>query len=108
MKNKNLSNQKLYSLLYVINNNSNIKRLIHIGLTYSEIADIIKTLLEEKLILNQEKLELTESGKKLFHELESEYKNTEKDKWIEKEKKSKIDKIDKDFIYLPDPKELYF
>lgn len=107
---KKFNNRELYQLLQIINNNGNIKRLTRKNITFLEIVDNIKELtIKGILIYNESKLSLSEEGIKILEELSSKYKNTEKDKWIDKEIKSKLEtKIDKDFVYLPNQNELYF
>ena len=51
---------------------------------------------------------LTDVGETYFAKLEVSYKNRNKSQWINKEEKSIITKIDKDFIYLPNQSELSF
>lgn len=104
MKNKNF-----YLLLNIIKKNGNVKRLIHENLDFKQIADLTNSALIENLIsFDEETLVLTKSGEDLFNELDTKYKETNKDKWIKKEIKSKIIKFEKDFIYLPSQNDLDF
>lgn len=106
---KKINNNELYSLLQVVKNNGNIKKLTRIGLTFQDIIENIKFLSKEKKLDSIDgKIQLTEEGEKLFSELSIKYKNTNKDKWIEEELESKLDKLDSNFIYLPNQNKLYF
>lgn len=107
---KKLNNNDLYQLLHIIKFNGNIRRLIRTDVTYIQIVDNIKSLtLENFLYYNNETLSLTDTGNSLLETLAAQYKIKNKDKWIEKEFKSKLNnKIDIDFVYLPDQNALYF
>lgn len=107
---KKLNNSELYQLLHIIYNNGNIRRLIRKEITFIQITNTIKSLISDSdLSFVNGKIMLTEKGLSLFNSLSSNYKISDKDKWIEEENKSKLEnKIDLDFVYLPNPKELYF
>lgn len=106
---KKLNNNELYLLIHIIKFNGNLKKLIRNDISYVEIVKNMKVLIEDKYLSYEEgKLNLTEEGEKLYIELSKKYKNTDKNKWIEKELQSKIEKLDIDFIYLPNQNELYF
>ena len=104
-----MNNQHLYLLLHIIKNNSNINRLIRENITAEEIGDQIENLLKNNhLFFENKKLYLTYKGEELYQNLSKDYKQRDKSKWIEEEEKSKIDKIDKNFIYLPSENEIHF
>ncbi|MFK7000865.1 hypothetical protein V3470_06985 [Flavobacterium oreochromis] len=107
---RKFNNNELYQLLHIIHNNGNIRRLIRNDISFVQVIDYIKELTIKGILhYNDSKLSISEDGMKLFEELSIKYKNIEKDKWIEKEIKSKLEsKIDIDFVYLPDQNELYF
>lgn len=106
---KKLNNKDLYQLLYILKYNGNIKKLIRENITFIDIINNIKALTNEMVLNNDDgKLSLTGKGEKLFEELDYEYKSRDKDKWIESESKSKIEKLDIDFVYLPDQSKIYF
>lgn len=107
---KKLSNDQIYQLLHIINHNGNLRRLIRKEVTFMQIIDSVKLLTKEGILsFNEGELSLTENGKKMFEQLSNEYKSIDKDKWIEKETKSKLEnKIEIDFVYLPNQNELYF
>lgn len=106
---KKFDNSELYQLLHIIKFNGNVKRLIRKNISYFDVINQIKSLTEKKFVLyKNEKVCLSTEGELLFNELSINYKNKEKDKWIEKEEKSKIIKLDIDFVYLPDQNKLFF
>ncbi len=68
-----------------------------------------KGLVEEELIeYNDQKIVLTETGIELLENKKSVIKRKEKENWIEKEIRSKITKLDKNSIFLPNQNELHF
>ena len=104
-----MNNQHLYLLLHIIKNNSNINRLIRENIRAEQIGDQIENLIKNNhLIFENKKLYLTDKGEELYQNLSKDYKQRDKSKWIEEEEKSKIDKIDKNFIYLPSENEIHF
>lgn len=106
---KKLNNNELYLLIHIIKFNGNLKKLVRNDIPYVEIVKNMKALIEDKLLSYEEgNLKLTKEGEKLYIELSKKYKNRDKDKWIEKELDSKIEKLDINFIYLPNQNELYF
>ena len=102
--------KKLYLLLSVVRSNGNIRRLTRENITYKDIADLTNYAIEHNLVEYDENdvIHLTGKGEEKLNELEISYKERNKDKWIEPEKKSKITKISKNFIYLPYQDELHF
>lgn len=106
---KKLNNNELYLLIHIIKFDGNLKKLIRQNISYSEIVQNMKLLIEEKILSYKEsKLALTEKGENLYEALSLKYKNTDKDKWIEKDLDSIVEKLDINFIYLPNQNELYF
>ena len=106
---KKLNNNELYLLIHSVKFNGSLKKLTRINISYVDIVKNIKVLIEEKLLsYNEGNLKLTEEGENLFNDLSIKYKNRDKDKWIEKELNSKVDKLDINFIYLPNQNELNF
>ncbi|MHC6198535.1 hypothetical protein [Elizabethkingia miricola] len=107
---KKFNNSELYQLLHIIHHNGNIRRVVRKDITFIQVIDNIKDLtLKEILHYEDAKLSLTDEGLKIFNELAQKYKNTDKDKWIEKEEKSRLkNKLELDFVYLPDQNKLFF
>ncbi len=102
MKNKIL-------LLHLIKSKGNIKQLTREGLTYKNISELLDILVREELIIYDElKIKLTESGNKYLNDGRILIKKQQKNLWIEGENKSKIPKLEKDFIFLPNQNEIHF
>ena len=104
-----MDDKKLYLLLRVMHNNGNSKVLTRNGMGYLEIATYTNTAIANKLLAyDGSKIELTELGIKTLKELGILYKKRNKEEWIDRDFKSQIPKIEKDFIYLPRPDEINF
>ncbi len=104
-----MEDQNLYILLDIISKNGSMRRLARQGINYNEIAYQTQASIKRGLILyKDEKITLTEIGIEYHKRLEKLYKRTKKEEWIEKDKKSRIDKRDKDFIFVPRQNELTF
>lgn len=104
-----MKNKHIYILLEIIKNNGNVKRLVHEGLKFSQIADLTSEIISNEYAKYKgDNIFLTELGLDYLSEFRENFKKREKESWIVKEEKSKISKIDKDFIYLPNQKELSF
>lgn len=103
-----MSGKNLYLLLNAIQKNADTKRLIYEGLTYMQIIDLTNEAILKGLVnYNDDKITLSEEGIKSFEEIKLYYKKTNKNQWIEKETKSKIPKIDVNYVYLPDQGNLH-
>lgn len=99
----------IFLLLDIIKKNGNVKKLIHKGLDFTEIANLTNKLIEMDLIVYTEgQVKISPKGENTYSKLEKKFKIKDKDKWIEEENDSKIEKISKDFIYLPKLNELLF
>jgi len=104
-----MNEKHLYTLLSVVKNNGDVKRLIREGLDYKDISEITSYAIEKNFIIyKNDTVTLSEMGVKLFIDLDKKLKITDKNKWIEKEKESRIVKMDKNFIFLPNQNELHF
>lgn len=104
-----MNDKHLYILLSVIKNNGDIKRLKREGISYKKIAQLTQKSIESNLITYSENLiELSKSGLEKLKDLEIQYKEKNKELWIENEKESIIPKLEKDFIFLPNQNELLF
>ncbi len=104
-----MNNKHKYLLLEIVFENGNVKRLKHEGLSFKEIANLTNTLINENLIIYQNDLvKLSKLGIEKHLELQPIYKEVNKDKWIEKENDSKIERLDTSFIYLPNQSEIHF
>lgn len=95
-------------LLKIIKYSGDINPLIKLGYEYSQIINLIAIEVDEgnAQYLNGE-LFITEKGNMLISNLINNRKQGS-ESWIEPEIESKISKIDKNFIYLPNKKDLSF
>ncbi len=104
-----MKEKEIYLLLNAIKKNTDIKRLIREGLSYSAIARLTKEAISNELVTYEdEKVHLSEKGKQLYEKIKDNYKRTNKEEWIEKEFKSQIKRIDKNAIFVPRQNELTF
>ncbi len=96
-------------LLNAIKKNTDIKRLVREGLSYSDIARLTKEAVTNGLVkYENDKISVSKKGERYYEEVKDSYKRTNKDEWIEKDEKSRIDKKDKNFIFVPRQNELTF
>lgn len=104
-----MKNNNLYLFLDVVSRNGSAKSLVRQGLTFLQIAENINKAIEMGLLIYADsKLELTKKGTKKHLKLAKEYKRINKDEWIEEETSSKISKLEKNAIFLPNQNELNF
>ncbi|OIR07669.1 hypothetical protein GALL_103340 [mine drainage metagenome] len=98
---------KLFQLLKIVKHEKNLQSLLRLGISYHTIARFTEQVSKEGLvILTDEGIVLSEIGEKKYEELKIANKRMNKEEWIEREEKSKINKLDPDFIFLPDQREL--
>ena len=99
----------LITLLHIINTKGNVKRLIRDGLTFKKITELIdEAVSEDYLIYENEEITLTKKGVEFLEKSKTTLKRQNKEEWIEKDLKSRIDKKGKDFIFVPRQNELTF
>lgn len=104
-----MNDTNLYILLSVIKNNGDIRRLKREGMEYLEIAELTNQIISNQLATYvDDTISLTADGQNKLIELEKTIKKTKKKNWIDKEIKSKISRLDKNFIFLPNQNELEF
>lgn len=104
-----MENENLYILLDIIFRNGSIRRLARKGVGYNQIAIQTQAAIKNGFVgYSNERVVLTEKGIELHKKLEKTYKRTKKEEWIEKDERSRIDKRDKDFIFVPRQNELSF
>lgn len=104
-----MKEKEIYLLLNAIKKNTDIKRLIREGLSYSDIARLTKDAITNELVNYQdEKIQLSTKGNELYEQIKDNYKKTNKDEWIEKDFKSQIPRINKNTIFVPRQNELTF
>ena len=96
-------------LLDIIHNSGNIKKLLREKITYKEISELTTKLASDNyLTYIEKKIILTKSGRKALENGMGSLKETNKDLWIKPEIESRVSKIDKKFIFLPNQSELDF
>lgn len=104
-----MNEKQLYTLLNVIKTNGDIRKLKREGLDYKEIAELTKiAITKEYVCYDNDVVKLSDKGLKKIKELDDRYKIINKDLWIEAENKSKIPKLEKKFIFLPNQNEIHF
>jgi len=104
-----MNEKHLYTLLNVIKTNGDIRKLKREGIEYKEIAELTKLAINENYVQYENDIvKLSSKGLEKINELDDRYKIINKDLWIEAEKKSKIPKLEKDFIFLPNQNEIHF
>ncbi len=104
-----MDDNKLYLLLDVIFRNGSVKKLTRQGISYNEIAEQTNKAIQSELVINKNnRIVLTEKGMEILKQLEKRYKRTNKEEWIERDLKYKIQKIDKNSLFLPRQNELTF
>jgi len=105
-----MNKKDIYIILTIVKNNGDAQRLIRAGLSYKQIADITNYSIKEKLIefTDENRLFITEKGDNMILELNKDFKIRDKNMWIEKENKSRIPRLEKDFVYLPNQNEIHF
>lgn len=96
-------------MLNLIEDSGNVKRLLRENLSYKEISELISKLVQDELLTYvDKKIILTDKGKKKLNESKHLIKETNKELWIKPENKSRVKKIERNFIYLPNQTELDF
>lgn len=99
----------MFHLLHITRYNGSVDRLIDLGLEYSQIAKYVLEAIENGYIINNDGiLELTDLGQSKMEELKEKIYQISPGKWIIPEEKSRIDKIGKFDIYLPNRENLGF
>lgn len=104
-----MTDKHLYLALLKIKNNTNINELVHEGLEFFEITNLLKQIIELNYLLETDsELILSELGYERFNLLETHYKKTNKADWIKFDEKNIIKKLRKNDIFVPSSKELTF
>lgn len=86
-------------LLSVIEEDGDVMPLAQVH-TYDEILKEIKGMIDEGLVVSDDKLKLTEKGKETIQDLLKAQKKLKRD-WIRPYFQFRRDKIDENYIYLP-------
>lgn len=104
-----MDDNNLYLLLDVIFRNGSVKKLTRQGISYNEIAEQTNKAIKSELVFNKNnRIVLTEKGIELLKKLETKYKRTNKEEWIERDLKYKLPKNEKNSLFLPRQNELTF
>ena len=104
-----MNEKKIYTLLSIVKNNGDIKRLTRLGLNFANIAELTKDAIKNNFLIYKDGVvQLTEFGNDKIINLEAKFKQINKDLWIEPENESKIPVLEKNFIFLPNQNELHF
>ena len=106
-----MKEKEIYLLLNAIKKNTDIKRLVREGLSYSGIARLTNDAISNELVIyEQDNIKLSKKGEELYEQIKDNYKRTIKKEWIEKDEKNRLDKNrrEKNFIFVPRQNELTF
>lgn len=104
-----MDEKQIYTLLCIVKDNGDIKRLTRIGLSFKAIAELSKSAIENELLkYENENISITEKGVTLITSLEKKFKQTDKNSWIDPKYDSRVATIDKNFVFLPKQDELHF
>lgn len=96
-------------LLKIVKYNGDVSPLIKLGYEYAQVMDFLNLLLKENLLSREGyQLNITKVGLNEIEVLNKKFKRKDASKWIEPDLSSRISKIDKTEIFLPDPNELSF
>lgn len=90
--------ERLY-LLFVIEEDGDVMPLVQVH-TYDDILKEIKGMIDEGLVVSEDKLRLTEKGKQAIRDLLAAQKKLKRD-WIRPYFQYRRDIIDENYIYLP-------
>lgn len=90
--------ERLY-LLSVIEEDGDVMPLAQVH-TYDDILKEIKGMIDEGLVVSEDKLRLTEKGKQAIRDLLAAQKKLKRD-WIRPYFQYRRDKIDENYVYLP-------
>lgn len=98
-----------YLILLKIKNNTDINELIHAGLNYVQISELIKNIILSNFVTEtSDELTLSDKGIQRFNELDKVYKKTDKNNWIQNDTKNLLKPINKNDIFVPSKNELTF
>ena len=104
-----MKDNKLTLLLHIIKSNGNINKLVREGVSFKEITNLTNNAIEKGyLTYENERIFVTEKGNDFLNQTTEAIKKTKKNEWIEKDLKSQVKRIDKNFIFLPRQNELTF
>lgn len=96
---KDFSIEEKLFLLTIIKEKGNIVPLTKTH-AYDEIISMIKEMIDDNILVNNELLQVSERGEEYIKELLKKQKKLKRD-WIQPYFQFRCDKIDEKFIYLP-------
>ncbi len=103
-----MANSHLDLLLRLVYSDSGVEPLLKYGLTYSQIAKLIRKALEDGLITKTDSvLSVTPTGLEIMRLNESTGKKRKDGGWISPEEESRITILPVDGVYLPDAKIVF-
>lgn len=104
-----MKENQLTILLHIIKSNGNVNKLVREGVSFKEITSLTNEAIEkEYLTYENEKISVTDKGTEFLNQTIEIIKKTNKNEWIEKDLRSQVKRIDKNFIFLPRQNELTF
>ncbi|UBM61322.1 hypothetical protein LA303_07780 [Candidatus Sulfidibacterium hydrothermale] len=104
-----MKEKEIYLLLNAIKKNTDIKRLVREGLSYTKIVELTKEVISNGFVTyDNDVITLSEKGELFYDKVKDSFKRINKEEWIEKDLKNKIPKLDKNVIFLPRQNELTF
>jgi len=96
-------------LLKLVKSNANIQPVIELGYDYAQVISFLNLLVEQNLLQKQNnQVFVTIEGLTEIEKLNIKFNRFNSSKWIEPESESRISKIDKEFVFLPNKNELSF
>ena len=104
-----MKEKEFYILLTIVKSNGDVKKLTREGVSYKSIAEMTnKAILDNLIIYENYSISLTDKRNEILLELGKRLKIIDKSNWIEPENESKIQKLDKNEVYLPNQNDLFF
>ncbi|MCT3800284.1 hypothetical protein CMU10_06880 [Elizabethkingia anophelis] len=104
-----MNEKHIYLALLKIKNNTSINELIHEGLDFNDISNLLRSIIKSGYLTETDtELILSQSGNERLNELEISYKKTNKNEWIRYDEKNLIKKLKKNDTFVPSSKELTF
>lgn len=96
-------------LLKIVKFNGNVSPLVKMGYEYAQIVQLLDELINEGLLMkSNNKIKPTESGLLEIEKLNKDLNRRDSSIWIEPDTASRVAKISKNDVFLPDQDELSF
>lgn len=104
-----MTDKQIYLLLKIVKRNGSVNELRRDGLSYIQIADLTALALKRGyLAYKANKIRVMKKGNDRIKIMDKRAMVTENYKWIAPEEKSRIAKMDINFVYLPNQDEIHF